>query len=293
MQVSGDQQLKLNYPYWLLTLHARLTASMHRLTHRYEYGCVLAVTRVWRRPFHTWCTHRGVCVSGCASWAHPDCCTLWDSVCSGRPLWGLCWRLLQRWWWSAGWRCSAWADGEKERPGCCRSCRSGRTGSGRRGLGWEGRTYGSRPPLRCCWSWTESSGPEAQEERGCWVTPLWRKGVRHWRSTRARRDSCAPQNHLLWWRSHPEESIVGRQHSVGLGERKDARLDGCWTRLFDFEAILFCFYTFWFIKNTLYLWPWSTNAAISRTGIFVAIANNTLYGSKWSIFLLCQTSLGH
>ncbi len=37
--------------------------------------------------------------------------------------------------------------------------------------------------------------------------------------------------------------------------------------------------------------PWSTKAVISNTGIFVAIANNTLYGSKLYIFLLCQKSL--
>ncbi len=28
------------------------------------------------------------------------------------------------------------------------------------------------------------------------------------------------------------------------------------------------------------MWPWSTKAVISNTGIFVAIAKNTLYGSK-------------
>ncbi len=39
--------------------------------------------------------------------------------------------------------------------------------------------------------------------------------------------------------------------------------------------------------------PWSTKAVISRTGIFVAIAKNTLYGLKLFIFLLCQTSLGY
>ncbi len=38
--------------------------------------------------------------------------------------------------------------------------------------------------------------------------------------------------------------------------------------------------------------PWSTKAVISNTGIFVAIANNTLYGSKLLFFLLCQKSLG-
>ncbi len=32
---------------------------------------------------------------------------------------------------------------------------------------------------------------------------------------------------------------------------------------------------------------------ISSTGIFTAIAKNTLYGSKLYIFLLCQKSLGY
>ncbi len=41
-----------------------------------------------------------------------------------------------------------------------------------------------------------------------------------------------------------------------------------------------------------HMWPWSTKAVISNTGIFVAIDNNTLYGSKL-IFLLCQKSLGY
>ncbi len=40
-----------------------------------------------------------------------------------------------------------------------------------------------------------------------------------------------------------------------------------------------------------YMWPWSTKAVISSTAIFVAIDNNTLYGSKLYIFLLCQKSL--
>ncbi len=42
-----------------------------------------------------------------------------------------------------------------------------------------------------------------------------------------------------------------------------------------------------------YLWPWTAKPVISRTVIFVAITNNTLYGSKWLIFLLCQISLGY
>ncbi len=35
----------------------------------------------------------------------------------------------------------------------------------------------------------------------------------------------------------------------------------------------------------------TTEAVISSTSIFVAIANNTLYGSKLYMFLLCQKSL--
>ncbi len=35
------------------------------------------------------------------------------------------------------------------------------------------------------------------------------------------------------------------------------------------------------------------NAVISSTGVFVAITNNTLYGSKLYIFILCQISLGY
>ncbi len=42
-----------------------------------------------------------------------------------------------------------------------------------------------------------------------------------------------------------------------------------------------------------HMWPWSTKAVISNTGIFVAIAKNTLYGSKLYIFSSCQKSLGY
>ncbi len=34
-------------------------------------------------------------------------------------------------------------------------------------------------------------------------------------------------------------------------------------------------------------------STLNRRGIFVAIANNTLFGSELSIFLLCQKSLGY
>ncbi len=34
-----------------------------------------------------------------------------------------------------------------------------------------------------------------------------------------------------------------------------------------------------------HMWPWSTKAVLSRWGIFIAIANNILYGSKLYIFL--------
>ncbi len=42
-----------------------------------------------------------------------------------------------------------------------------------------------------------------------------------------------------------------------------------------------------------YMWPWTTKPVLSRWGIFVAIAKNTLHGSKLSILLLCQKSLEH
>ncbi len=41
------------------------------------------------------------------------------------------------------------------------------------------------------------------------------------------------------------------------------------------------------------IWPWSTEAVLSRWGIFITIAKNTLYGSKLFIFILCQKSLGY
>ncbi len=37
--------------------------------------------------------------------------------------------------------------------------------------------------------------------------------------------------------------------------------------------------------------PWSSNAVISSTDIFIEIDNNTLYGSKLYIFMLWQKSL--
>ncbi len=38
---------------------------------------------------------------------------------------------------------------------------------------------------------------------------------------------------------------------------------------------------------------WSTKAALSRWGIFVAIANNTLYGIQLKKYILCQKSLAY
>ncbi len=43
-----------------------------------------------------------------------------------------------------------------------------------------------------------------------------------------------------------------------------------------------------FIQLTLDL-----KTSLKSLGIFVATANNTLYGSKLAIFLLCQKSLGY
>ncbi len=55
-------------------------------------------------------------------------------------------------------------------------------------------------------------------------------------------------------------------------------------------------YYYFFISNdylTFVTLAWSTTPVLSRWGIFVAIANNTLYGSKLYIFLLCQKSLAY
>uniref|UniRef100_A0A671KDX2 Son of sevenless homolog 1 (Drosophila) n=1 Tax=Sinocyclocheilus anshuiensis TaxID=1608454 RepID=A0A671KDX2_9TELE len=46
-------------------------------------------------------------------------------------------------------------------------------------------------------------------------------------------------------------------------------------------------------QNRSPMCPCNTKAVLSHWGIFVAIANNTLYGSKLSISLLCQKSLGY
>ncbi len=41
------------------------------------------------------------------------------------------------------------------------------------------------------------------------------------------------------------------------------------------------------------MWPWTTTPVLSRWGIFVAIAKNTLYGSKWFNFYFMPKSLGN
>ncbi len=55
-------------------------------------------------------------------------------------------------------------------------------------------------------------------------------------------------------------------------------------------------YYYFFISNdylTFVTLAWSTKPVLSRWGIFVAIANNTLYGLKLYIFLLRQKSLAY
>ncbi len=57
------------------------------------------------------------------------------------------------------------------------------------------------------------------------------------------------------------------------------------------------FYLFIFLISNDYLTfvtlAWSTKPVLSHWGIFVAIANNTLYGLKLYIFILCQKSLAY
>ncbi len=48
------------------------------------------------------------------------------------------------------------------------------------------------------------------------------------------------------------------------------------------HTLCLCFLSFLPAKTftAIHMWPWTTKPVISSTGIFVAIANNTLYGSK-------------
>ncbi len=46
----------------------------------------------------------------------------------------------------------------------------------------------------------------------------------------------------------------------------------------------------WCNSSKVHMWPWTTKIVISSTGIFIAVANNTLYGSKLPIFLVWQKS---
>ncbi len=58
----------------------------------------------------------------------------------------------------------------------------------------------------------------------------------------------------------------------------------------SFDYYYFCISNDYLTFVTL---AWSTKPVLSRWGIFVAIANNTLYGLKLYIFLLCQKSLAY
>ncbi len=62
-----------------------------------------------------------------------------------------------------------------------------------------------------------------------------------------------------------------------------------------FKVSFFFFFFFFFLNDylTFVTLAWSTKPVLSRWGIFVAIANNTLYGLKLYIFLLCQKSLAY
>ncbi len=62
-----------------------------------------------------------------------------------------------------------------------------------------------------------------------------------------------------------------------------------------FKVSFYLFFYF-FISNdylTFVTLAWSTKPVLSRWGIFVAIANNTLYGLKLKKILLCQKSLAY
>ncbi len=67
-------------------------------------------------------------------------------------------------------------------------------------------------------------------------------------------------------------------------------------KVFFIYLLVFFLFIYFLISNdylTFVTLAWSTKPVLSRWGIFVAIANNTLYGLKWYIFLLCQKSLAY
>ncbi len=62
------------------------------------------------------------------------------------------------------------------------------------------------------------------------------------------------------------------------------------------EHLKYLFIYLFLISNdylTFVTLAWSTKPVLSHWGIFVAIANNILYGLKLYIFLLCQKSLAY
>ncbi len=58
----------------------------------------------------------------------------------------------------------------------------------------------------------------------------------------------------------------------------------------SFDYYYFCISNDYLTFVTL---AWTTKPVLSRWSIFVAIANDTLYGLKLYIFLLCQKSLAY
>jgi len=89
-----------------------------------------------------------------------------------------------------------------------------------------------------------------------------------------------------------------RTHIIVLKWRTHIIVQLCW--LTNYNSTHFC-YIYYIHKlqlinallchSTYIIWPWTTKAVLSCTGIFVAIANKTLYWSKLSIFILWQKSL--
>ncbi len=42
---------------------------------------------------------------------------------------------------------------------------------------------------------------------------------------------------------------------------------------------------------SIYVWPWTTKPVLSSTGIFVAIANDILYGQKYTFLFYAKNHL--
>ncbi len=89
---------------------------------------------------------------------------------------------------------------------------------------------------------------------------------------------------ILWWMNWCRAPVPLTVTELSKPFDSNRRPVSCWQgRTGHLEPAVQCG-----PAHCLNMWPWTTKPVLSPTGIFVAIAKNTLYGSKLLIFLLCQ-----